>query len=1059
MKPEKRARYAAAVTLSKGKMFEYGVPEGDHIELPDNINLEMQFPLAIGTLGDFASETVAKTIGNSVGAQTPRDEVIFSAQVLQAFDESLLNKELSFNLRILAAAGFYLGDVPGNAAVQLSKLSQLELPENKNLAIAVKAAMDRPWEQTNETLKPSRANDILVVLRQHFRNGLSGGRKAYDAIKSLREWAYRNASAHDLLMADLLGAICATRIANSAWTLLPHYSRLPTEKWEPYLSRSMSIKEMWPSQRLLGEAGLYSGASGVVQMPTSAGKSRATELIIRSAFLSTRTKLVLVIAPFRALCQEIANDLEKAFKDDGYFVNQPSDALQPDLEFDFSNLSDFLDLKSGIFDSEIESKPQVIILTPEKLLYILRQEPDIVQKAGLVVYDEGHQFDTGTRGVTYELLLTSIKRLLHKNAQSVLISAVIENAASVAAWLLSDGSKVISDKSLQARRLIAFASLPKGKDGQLQFNVASDNDQKFFVPRVIVQEKMLRLPKEKKDRFFPSEESGSIALYLSLRLLKNGGVAIFTGRKSSAAKIVREAVEETFRRGISFKPPSANSDPDEIRRFVYLFERNFGTKAYLTQAAALGIFAHHGNTPQGVRLAIEYAMRQCLIRLIVCTSTLAQGVNLPIRYLLVTSAMQGRELIKVRDFHNLMGRAGRAGMYGEGTIIFTDSRLYDERVVKTRRWKDTINLINPDSAEPTGSTLLSLFDPLRNDTGTVTISSPSSAEIAKHIVNNWEDLLKRVESVPKELLKKNFSVASLREQLKSKKKIIEAIESFLMTYRSDVQPETFVENSRMLVTETLAYSLATQEQQVLLTDIFESVARRIDMYVSDTTIQQRFGRTLLGIDQSLAIEVWVTTNSKALEEATSADHLLEVLWPLLTLLSSEKRLNDTVPDGALKILALGWLSGDSFAVLLQQLNTLGAYYPYGENQRKFDLDVVVGLCEQTFGFEFALLLAAVKESFIALSAEQIGEVFRGYADLLQKRLKYGLPNQSCVAYFEAGFAERVIAQNLAAGMSQEVVQNSADARHMVRENPKIFETILQDYPSYFFDVFKTITAP
>lgn len=49
-----------------------------------------------------------------------------------------------------------------------------------------------------------------------------------------------------------------------------------------------------------------------------------------------------------------------------------------------------------------------------------------------------------------------------------------------------------------------------------------------------------------------------------------------------------------------------------------------------------------------------------------------------------------------------------------------------------------------------------------------------------------------------------------------------------MTYRSDVQPETFVDNSRV-VTETLAYSLATEEQQILLTDIFESVARRIEL--------------------------------------------------------------------------------------------------------------------------------------------------------------------------------------------------------------------------------------
>ncbi|AUF97728.1 DEAD/DEAH box helicase [Pseudomonas sp. 02C 26] len=1039
-------------------MFEYGVPEGDHIELPEDLDLEMQFPLAVGTVGDFASEVVTKSIGDALKAQTPRDEVIFSAQVLQAFDDSLLNKDISFNLRLLAAAGFYLGDVPGNAAVQLSRLSQLESPEHDTLAIAVKAAMDRPWEQTNKALESSRAKDILDVLRQHFRNGLSGGQKANDAIRSLREWAYRHASAHDLLMADLLGAISATRIANSAWTLLPRYSSLPPEKWESYLSRSMSIKEMWPSQRMLGEAGLYGGSSGVVQMPTSAGKSRATELIIRSAFLSARTNLVLVIAPFRALCQEIANDLEKAFKDDGYDVNQPSDALQPDVAFDFSNLSDFLDLEFGAFYLEAEPKPQVIILTPEKLLYILRQEPGIVQKAGLVVYDEGHQFDTGTRGVTYELLLTSIKRLLHESAQSVLISAVIQNAASVAAWLLSDESKVVSDKSLQARRLIAFASLPKGKDGQLQFNVASDNDQKFFVPRVIVPEKMPRLRKERKDRFFPTEESGSIALYLGLRLLKNGGVAIFTGRKSSAAKIVREAVEDTFLRGVSFEPPSANSDPTEIRRFIYLFERNFGANAYLTKAAALGIFAHHGNTPQGVRLAIEHAMRQRLIRLIVCTSTLAQGVNLPIRYLLVTSAMQGRESIKVRDFHNLMGRAGRAGMYGEGTVIFTDPRLYDERFAKTHRWNDTVNLINPDSAEPTGSTLLSLFDPLRNDIGTITLSSPNSAEIASHIVNNWEALFKWIERVPNDLPKSNFSVASLREQLKSKKKIIEAVESFLMTYRSDVQPEIFVENSRALVTETLAYSLATGEQQVLLTDIFESVARRIEIFVPDTAVQQRFGRTLLGIDQALVIESWVTTNAKTLEDAASADHLLEVIWPLLVLLSSEKRLIDTVPAGAIQVLATGWLAGDSFAALLQRLDTLGAYYPYGTNQRKFDLDVVVDLCEQTFGFEFALLLAAVKESFIALSAEQVGEVFRGYADLLQKRLKYGLPNQSCIAYFEAGFSERVIAQHFVEEITQGAIQNSFDARNMIRENPERFEAILQDYPSYFSDVFKTITA-
>lgn len=1026
-------------------MYEYGVPEDDHIELPEGLDLEMQFPLAVGTVGDFASEAVTKAIGSEESTQTPRDEVVFSAQVLQAFDESLLNEDISFNLCLLAAAGFYLGDVPGNAAVQISKLDQLAPPESDPLAMAVKLAIDKPWNQTNYIIDHPRAKAVLGALRDHF-NGGNADDMATQAIKSLRKWAYTSASAHELLMADLLGAVSATRINNSAFTLLPQYSELPANKWKPYLSRPLSIKEMWPSQRMLGEAGLYKGQSGIVQMPTSTGKSRATELIIRSAFLSTRTKLALVITPFRALCQEIANDLEKAFKEDGYNVNQLSDALQPDITIDIFNLT-------------IESKPQVIVLTPEKLLYTLRQKPEIVQKAGLVVYDEGHQFDTGTRGVTYELLLTSIKRLLPESAQSVLISAVIQNAAAVAKWLLKDESKVVSDKFLQARRLIAFASLPEGKDGQLQFNVASEGEQNFFVPRVIVPENHQLLPGERKIRFFPTEKSGSIALYLSLRLLGNGGVAIYAGKKASAAKIVRDAVEETFRRGISLAPPSEHSDAEEIRRFVFLYEKNFGADAYLTKAAALGIFAHHGNTPHGVRLAIEYAMRQQLIHLIVCTSTLAQGVNLPIRYLLVTSPMQGRESIKPRDFHNLMGRAGRAGMYGEGTVIFTDHRLFDERVEEPNRWDKTSNLINPDSAATTGSTLLSLFDPMRNDTGMNPLGTPSPAEIASNIVDDWEYLYEAVGTLSSDLLKNYFSVASLREQLEAKKAIIEAVESFLMAYRSDVESDVFITNSRALASETLAYSLATSEQQTLLTDIFESVARRIEKLVPKTTDQHRFGRTLLGIDHSLAIESWVKNNALALEEASSTDDLFGILWPLLTDLSSEKRLADTVPKEALKALAISWLAGSSFDSLLQELDAMKASYPYGKYMRSFDIDLVIGVCEQAFGFEFSLLIAAVNESFIAHATEESGEIFKGYAELLQKRLKYGLPNQECIAYFEAGFADRVIAQELPNGIIWEKAKTSNDARKLVREYPIDVEAVLRDFPSHFTDVFRTITAP
>ncbi|SDE65324.1 Helicase conserved C-terminal domain-containing protein [Massilia sp. PDC64] len=1035
MQPSARARYAAAVTLSKSKMYEYGVPEESHIVLPDGLELEMQFPLAVGTLGDIASEIVAASIGSRNSNPTPRSEVVFSAQILQAFDDSLLNEELSVDLRLLSAAGFYLGDVPGNAAVQVSKVKELIGQRGDYLGEALAKALDKPWELPGSTRATHRATAVLAALGEHFRTGGSVD-LAVDAIRSLRNWAYRSASPHDLLMADLLGAVSATRIANSAWTLLPQYSGLPSEYWDAYLSRTSSIKEMWPSQRLLGEAGLYRGLSGVVQMPTSSGKSRATELVIRSAFLSGRTRLALVVAPFRALCQEVANDLTNAFKEDGYEVNQPSDALQ-------------VDVAAYVFGVLPESPPRVVVLTPEKLLYMLRQDPDIVQEAGLVVYDEGHQFDTGIRGVTYELLLTSIKRLLPACAQIVLISAVIQNAVAISSWLLGGASQVVSDQSLQARRLVAFASFPTGSDGQLGFNLASPGEQEFFVPRVIVREKQPRLPRERTDRFFPTDETGSTALYLALRLVGNGGVAIYAGKKLSAAKIVRDAVEQVFGRGVSLDPPSVSSNPEELRRFQNLYRENFGEESYLTKAAALGIFAHHGNTPQGIRISVEHAMRQRLIRLIVCTSTLAQGVNLPIRYLLVTSSMQGRESIKARDFHNLMGRAGRAGMYGEGTVIFTDHRLYDERRKNARRWSDSLQLVNPSGAGPTGSTLLSLFDPLRNETGTNTLATPSPVAIAARIVDDWEELYKAVGSLTSALRNNGFSTESLREQLRAKKSIVEAIESFLMTYRSDLSSAVFIAAARDLAGETLAHSLADPAQQEMLSEIFEAVGRRIERLVPEPEVQSRFGRTLLGIDKSLEIEAWVKSNLQSLEQINSDVVLFEALWPLLIALSSEKRLTDTEPGNAIRTLAGGWLDGNSFGQMLAEVDALGGTYPHGSQRRKFDIDQIVGLCEQAFGFEFSLLIAAVKESFASLTTEEAAAVFSKCADTLQKRLKYGLPNSECVAYFEAGYGDRVVAQSLAAAVWWESVTTSSDVRRLARQYPEDFEQVLRDFPSYF----------
>lgn len=1049
MKPSQRARYAAAITLSKGKMYEYGVPEEDHLALPEDLDLESQFPLAVGTLGDFSYEVIqrAKT-GNEAQRPTRTEDLVFAAQVLQAFDESYLNQSHSFELRLLASAAYYLADLPGCAVVQAKIVATLEMPNEDELARAVWAAIDKPWSPVKGIRRPRdiRSRSVLVTLRRHLGDG-APPEDVYGAIAKLTRWAYTAGSPHELLLADVLSAVAVTRISNSAWTLLPLYSELSNEAWQPYLKRERSIKEIWPSQRMLGEAGLYRGESGIVQMPTSAGKTRATELIIRSAFMAGRTKFAVVVAPFRALCQEISAELRTAFAEDGYQVNQLTDALQVD----------FLQELRVLFDIAFEALPHVIVLTPEKLLYVLRQEPKLIEGLGLIVYDEGHQFDTGPRGVTYELLLTSLKRVLDERAQTVLISAVIENATEVAKWLLSDGTKVVSDQRLQARRLVAFASLPEGKAGQLWFNVASKGEQEFFVPRVIHFEKLNRRERETADRVFPKIESGPIALYLALRQVTHGGVAIYTRSKLSAAKIVRDAVTEIFSRNVSLPAPSTSCDKEELRRLTKLYSDNFGLQSYMTKGAELGLFAHHANIPHGLRLAVEHAMRIDKIRLVICTSTLAQGVNLPIRYLFITSAMQGRDAIRPRDFHNLMGRAGRAGMHGEGTVVFTDHKLFDERNVKKGRWNDAIQLLSSGSGSSSGSTLLELIEPMRSDNGKELLPLFTAVELVTLLVNGGDGAFEFVENLSLNA-GAAFSSNNLHKQLEVKRKTIEAIESYLMTYRGDVDTSTFILNSKNLARETLAYSLASPDKKAVLEQIFSQVAKRIDEEVPDIETQARFGRTLLGVDVAMLVEKWVTEHFVQLMLASSPNELFEELWPLLCSISSVKRLKDTAPVDAMVDLAKGWLSGETYEVLLFWLNSVDASYPYGKRRRKFDIDSLVGICEHAFAYEFALVIAAVKEAFVSFyDSDEAVQDFVIHVDLLQKRLKYGLPSQESISYFEAGFAERVVAQAVAAAVG-EVAKTSSEAQILVRRYAEDVGPVVERYPSFFIDVFEQLTS-
>jgi len=180
MKPSSEARRYASVTLSKGKMYEYEIPENEHITIPKGMDLERQFPLAIGTLGDFAAEVFAGELGKPRAVKTEVEELIFASQVLSATATAKIDEGLSSLLRLLAASGFYLADSPGTTMAILKAIDESEVRRIPN-AYALLHVLSSPWLPKRGAHDISLIESVLYHLRGHYTHG----RKISEAWSSL----------------------------------------------------------------------------------------------------------------------------------------------------------------------------------------------------------------------------------------------------------------------------------------------------------------------------------------------------------------------------------------------------------------------------------------------------------------------------------------------------------------------------------------------------------------------------------------------------------------------------------------------------------------------------------------------------------------------------------------------------------------------------------------------------------------------------------------------------------------------------------------------------------
>ena len=252
---------------------------------------------------------------------------------------------------------------------------------------------------------------------------------------------------------------------------------------------------------------------------------------------------------------------------------------------------------------------------------------------------------------------------------------MLSNADKIKEWVIGDDGVLAYDKDIRSTpKVVGFAS----SENEIHYFSNTFEEEDFYIPKVIKRIQLETRRVNANPKFFPENKANDIALYYTNLLCSNGGVAIYMSQRRYVSTILKRLIEVN-ERGYEPEKLILASDQDEISRLKRLIAEYYGDDSIYYKAANLGILPHYSSLPNGLRVSVEYAFRKNKIKAVACTSTLAQGVNIPIKYLIMTSLKSAQNMISTRNFQNLIGRTARSGVFTEGSILITDTKHFEER--------------------------------------------------------------------------------------------------------------------------------------------------------------------------------------------------------------------------------------------------------------------------------------------------------------------------------------------------------------------------------------------
>ena len=479
---------------------------------------------------------------------------------------------------------------------------------------------------------PELTSGLLLLRSLHgFATFMQGnGRAALEAAETDLDRA-RRLGRHELLVGEIgdwLGEVYDVCLAHYAPTYLSKQGNLPEDYLRLLSSGAKPAYWLWPSQMGAFEAGLLSEDRFALSLPPSSGKTFLAEVKIIEKITKTNG-LAFYVVPLNALARQAQRELSERLRQSPLRMNVR--LLTGTYELRDEDLA-----AAGIEES-------IIVTTPEKLDGLLRNTDvpeiqDMLDRANMFVFDECQNIGSGKRGITLEMLIERIR--FYKPEASILATAAFfQNISQFAEWLGNPDAYYLDDWRPTRRQVASW-----DKERGLLI------DQRWRV-----------------QRYQRSCDTAADVTRIAMDLQRvYGNVLVAATTRANAEKYA-----EFIARAVSRldTPLLSGLETRKLQILASSIRNAIHPNARLADFVGYGVAYHHAALPANIKSQIEDYIADGSLKFVSATTTLAQGVNFPIKSVVLSSIFFAGKPMDALDIQNIIGRAGRAGVSTAGQVI------------------------------------------------------------------------------------------------------------------------------------------------------------------------------------------------------------------------------------------------------------------------------------------------------------------------------------------------------------------------------------------------------